>query len=161
MEVKDCSDRLRNHEAGINQLMTDVGTIQKDMDMGPRVAALVGALQQVAPKVMDQENAVRDLTERVGRMESRGGVPSASAASAASAGSRISNSVTSEAALARIGRLEVEVSRLTLELEGEDDDALPHVCGNDVVAGSADADEETSETVDTSPRRFRRASATE
>jgi len=149
MEVKDCADRLREHEAGINQLMGDIATIQGDMDMGPRVAALVGALQQVAPKVMDQEAAVRELHERLGRIESRGSVPAASVD-----GRGGSSPGMSDAALARIGRLEVEVSRLTVEVEGEGEDEMPCVHGNEVV--------ELEETDQPGrPRLTRRASATE
>merc|ERR1712176_254084 len=159
MEVKECTGRLKEHEQSINTLTLEVQTMQKDMEMGPRVSALVGALQQVAPKVMDQENSVRELYERMGRLEvSRG--TGAGVAAAPVLARDVAADDSMPKALARINRLEVEVGRLRVEVEG-DADEMPHIDGTELVdtIDSGDATVEGQARLK-GARLQRRASAT-
>jgi len=98
MDIQDCLRRVTDAEARIGDLAGEVQAAKADVELGPRVAALVEQLKQVAPKVVDQELSVRDLHEKVGRLEVE---------------KRLGEERTAgEHALARIGKLEAEVERI-------------------------------------------------
>lgn len=106
MELEECLRRLSATENKLHAVTADLDVAKADLDLGPRVAALVEQLKQVAPKVMDQEGVVRDLHEKVGKLEvevrmdthTQGGGPARA------------NSVESSMKLSeRLGQLEQEV----------------------------------------------------
>lgn len=98
VDVQECLRRLCDAELRLGDLADDMQSAKADVELGPRVAILVDQLKQVAPKVMDQELCVRDLHEKVGRLEVEKRLGDDRAAS--------------ETALARIGKLEGEVDRI-------------------------------------------------
>lgn len=69
VDLAECVSRLDRTEARLGQLATEVGAVGIDTELAPRVGLLVDQLKQVAPKVVDQEMGLRELTERVGRLE--------------------------------------------------------------------------------------------
>jgi len=105
--IQDCMVRLGSVEAGLEHLGAEFQGVRSDAELAPRVAALVESLKQVAPKVMDQEICVRELHEKVGSLEAK--------AALALESDKKSNAMTT-----RIGRLEVDVTRLKAEVEGSE-----------------------------------------
>lgn len=101
--VEACLDRLRSAEERIRSLADEVAKKGEDSDLAPRVTALVDMLSGVAPRVLEQENSVNQLIEKVGYLE--GKVTAAS-------------DQGKESVIHRIGNLEVIVGRLKMELEG-------------------------------------------
>jgi len=108
MDVQECLRRLDGCEARLGHLAGDMQAAKADVELGPRVAVLVEQLKQVAPKVMDQELSVRDLHEKVGRLE-------AEKVSRCEVERRLTDDRTShELALAKLGKLEKEVDRISM-----------------------------------------------
>jgi len=68
-ELADLKGRVLDVEQRVDRAETSLEESQTDTELAPRVAALVDALQQVAPKVMDQERSVTELHEKVGQLE--------------------------------------------------------------------------------------------
>jgi len=69
IDVQECLRRLHESEAKLESIAQEVQAAKGENELGPRVAVLVEQLKAVAPKVMDQEQSVRDLTEKVGQIE--------------------------------------------------------------------------------------------
>jgi len=69
IDVQECLRRLNESEGKLESITHEVQTARDERELGPRVAVLVEQLKAVAPKVMDQEQSVRDLTEKVGHLE--------------------------------------------------------------------------------------------
>merc|ERR1719247_488738 len=104
-ELKECTSRTSTLEAKLEALCADLQSMRQDVALAPRVAALVDQLKDVAPKVIEQELCVRELLEKVGRLEVE---------------DRMKSTVEqgkSESAAARIVRLEAEVERLAVSME--------------------------------------------
>merc|ERR1712110_876028 len=78
MEMKDCMARLCDSESRIDSIYGELYAIRTDMELGPRVAALVEQLKEVAPKVINQEHSIMDLHEKIGRMDVHGRLAAAS-----------------------------------------------------------------------------------
>jgi len=107
-QVRDVGARICEVEGRVETLEGELQSEQQaargDQELAPRVAALVESLKQVAPKVMDQELCMRELHEKVGHLEARAGL--------------VGDGKAAENMTARLGRLEVEVTRLKTEIEG-------------------------------------------
>jgi len=106
MELQDCLRRLGASEMKLHAMSADLDTAKADLDLGPRVAALVEQLKQVAPKVMDQEGVVRELHEKVGKLEVEVRMDAFSGGGPARANTVESSLKLSE----RLGQLELEVA---------------------------------------------------
>jgi myosin heavy subunit len=65
-EVKDCVGRLAEVEAKLNN---ELASSRNDAGLGPRVADLVDQLKHVAPKVIEQEQSMRELMEKVAKLD--------------------------------------------------------------------------------------------
>jgi len=153
VEMEKCVARLDDSEKRLDTVTSELQKVQMDMELAPRVGALVEQLKQVAPKVMDQEFCVRELHEKVGRLEA--GQVGRSTAGA------------SDAIRARLSKLEVDVARIKSEVEGTVMEAVP---GTEVVAavdeesdasGEDDSDDEVDDLPEAPRRSVRRATATE
>lgn len=83
-------------------------------DITPRVAALVQQLKDVAPKVIDQDACVRNITERLARLEgdARIGVKQGDHGGGGASGTG------HERLVARVCKVEAEVARLHSAVEG-------------------------------------------
>jgi predicted nucleic acid-binding Zn-ribbon protein len=139
LELRDCAARCRSTETRLEEVCGELQAIRMDLELAPRVTALVDQLKQVAPKVIDQEQVVQELHEKVGRMEvrmglgsSRGDLDVSGEVPQAAAGS--SAALDSKAALldslgVRVDWLEVETRRLKEEIEGPGPDA-PGILGS-------------------------------
>jgi len=108
MELQDCLRRLGASEAKLHAMSADLDDAKADLDLGPRVAALVEQLKQVAPKVMDQEHVVRELHEKVGKLEVEVRMDAFSGGGPARANTVESSLKISE----RLGQLELEVATM-------------------------------------------------
>eukprot|EP00933_Yihiella_yeosuensis_P070056 TRINITY_DN7744_c0_g1_i1.p1 TRINITY_DN7744_c0_g1~~TRINITY_DN7744_c0_g1_i1.p1 ORF type:complete len:136 (+),score=32.78 TRINITY_DN7744_c0_g1_i1:165-572(+) len=135
--------------------------------MASRMTALVQALKQVAPKVMEHDSNIKDLAEKVGRVETEMELDRA----VEKASLNISKEVEkqNESILARTSRLEVAVEGISSSLLAEgvavEGERIIYVQGGEVsndlgkdATGNGDVNELPEEDV---PRRGRRASATE
>lgn len=101
---EECSSRLTNTEEQIKFLGEELNMLRADADLAPRVASVVDMLKNVAPKVMDQEMSVRELSEKMGYLEGK-----------------MNTSIESQGNGSlgnRLGNLEVIVGRLKMEIEG-------------------------------------------
>lgn len=107
-QVMECVDRLNESEKRLEALGHDVEQFKTDSQLDTLVVALVEQLKQVAPKVVEHDATVKDLTDKVGKLDSEQKEQQASAAQT----SRI---------VPRLSRLEAEVSRMKAELEGADE----------------------------------------
>lgn len=67
-----CAGRLAQAEARIGALGEELETIRTDLELAPRVAALVAALRDVAPKVIAHEALVGGLQGQVGELAEAG-----------------------------------------------------------------------------------------
>merc|ERR1719253_1737178 len=101
LDMKDCSGRIVELEARSDSLTTEVHSMRADVALAPRVAALVEQLKDVAPKVIEQELCVRELLEKVGRLEVEERMKVTAEQGKA------------ESAVVRIVRLEAEMDRLS------------------------------------------------
>lgn len=98
LSLEECTARLGAAEEKLESMSLDLQAVRSDEELAPRVAALVEALKQVAPKVMDQEISVRELHEKVAHLETKAALS-------------LEPGKASEANLAaRLGRLEAELS---------------------------------------------------
>merc|ERR1719188_1366055 len=104
VELEKCVSRLDESEKRITTVSSELQKVQTDLELAPRVASLVDALKQVAPKVMDQEQSLRELHEKVGRLEAS----RSAAAVAAPAQGAASVASTDTAVRARVSKLEVD-----------------------------------------------------
>lgn len=100
ISLQDQCSRLDAAEDKLDQFTADLQAVKSDSEIGPRVAALVDSLKQVAPKVMDQENSVRELHEKVGQLEAKMSMTAS----------------PSQNHSARLGVVEVDVARLKVLL---------------------------------------------
>jgi len=105
VDVQECLRRLKDAEVRLDELGSDLQSAKGDVELGPRVAQLVEHLKQVAPKVVDQELSVRDLHEKVGRLEVERKMERTS-----------TDERTATETLARIDKLEAEVQHLRAEV---------------------------------------------
>jgi len=69
LDVKDNTGRIGELEVRSDKMRSEVESMRADVALAPRVAALVEQLKDVAPKVIEQESCVRELLEKVGRLE--------------------------------------------------------------------------------------------
>eukprot|EP00440_Ansanella_granifera_P075573 gb/GFBE01082008.1/.p1 GENE.gb/GFBE01082008.1/~~gb/GFBE01082008.1/.p1 ORF type:complete len:568 (+),score=125.24 gb/GFBE01082008.1/:1-1704(+) len=146
-QVKDCSERLSKAEARLEAMFSDLNSLQGDASLAPRVAVLVEQLKQVAPRVMAHEVTLRDVSSKVGKLEVEFEMDHQTIEKTTDFAKQ------SDCMVARIGRLEVEVSRIKAEVEGGD---MPE---------DDDDDDQGGDDVDELPEvgrvRSRRASSTE
>jgi len=104
-EVKECTSRTETLETKLDMLSSELQSMRADVALAPRVAALVEQLKDVAPKVIEQELCVRELLEKVGRLEVE---------------DRMKTTLEqgkSDSSTARIVRLEGAVDRLGVSME--------------------------------------------
>jgi len=104
-------ERLSEQEERLQALSSEMNLLRGDAELIPRVAMLVTTLKQVAPKVMDHELCLRDVLEKVGGLEIQ--LQMERAIDKASDRSQQFDSM-----VARTSRLEVELARITAEVEG-------------------------------------------
>merc|ERR1719221_683864 len=71
---EELSTRCGSAEARLDELVSEVQAIRGDLELAPKVTLLVDQLKEVAPKVIDQEKVLRELHEKVGRVEVRMGL---------------------------------------------------------------------------------------
>jgi len=105
LDLKECSGRICDLEARSEALNSELQSMRSDVVLAPRVAALVDQLKDVAPKVIEQEMCVRELLEKVGRLEVE---------------DRMKNTLEqgkSDSAAARMQRLEADVERLVVTVD--------------------------------------------
>eukprot|EP00929_Paragymnodinium_shiwhaense_P057219 TRINITY_DN28632_c0_g1_i3.p1 TRINITY_DN28632_c0_g1~~TRINITY_DN28632_c0_g1_i3.p1 ORF type:complete len:560 (+),score=129.33 TRINITY_DN28632_c0_g1_i3:129-1808(+) len=126
LEMKSCLLRVSEVEGKIDGVEHDMQTIKSDLELAPRVIALVQQLEGLAPKVIAQENSLKDLHEKVGRMDVAGKLYSGSSMQGSSDvdGGRLKGN-TAE----RLMRLEEQVHRLVGEIEGSCDPGLQNGFG--------------------------------
>lgn len=103
--LEDCAERLKAAEERLDVVHNELQGVRSDTELFPRVTVLIESLKQIAPKVMDQEVCVRELHEKVGHLEAR-------SAMMAEPGQ------PNDALALRVGRLETDMGRLKLEIEG-------------------------------------------
>lgn len=114
LKVMECVARLGIIEGRVHNIEAEVSANRSDGSLAPRITSMVDSLKQVVPKVIDHEAALRDLTEKVGLLQARSSSGGAAGVSAAAGGGG------DDAVAARVGRLESEVGRLRLVVEGEE-----------------------------------------
>jgi len=122
------AERLSASEESIKALTSEMERIgQGDSVLASHVGTLVAQLKQVAPKVMQHDASLRDLSAQAGKLEVELRMEQQALEEARSLG-KLSDSVQ-----ARLTRLEVETDRIRLEVEGSEasdsevDDALAPV----------------------------------
>lgn len=103
VDVQECLRRLCDSESRLDAVTADLQAAQTEAELAPRMAALVEQLKHVAPKVMDQELCVRELHEKVGRLEVEVRMEGSSGAG---------RGLLGDSALARLAKLEGEISRM-------------------------------------------------
>merc|ERR1719189_3086517 len=98
-------------EVRFTAIASQLSNMQSDAELGPRMTVVLESLKQVAPKILEQETTIREINEKVGRLDTkvvmlcdnRGSGPS-------------------DANLAmRLGQMELEMKRLNEAIEGGDD----------------------------------------
>lgn len=147
-EVRDCLTKVRSLEAAIADLHKQKHNCDQDSSLASRMTVLLDQLKQVAPKVMEHETSLRELIEKVNRIEVEVRMDRAMY-EAAAVGKK------SDVMAARLGRLEVEVERIAGEVEGPAEE------------GDDEEDDEVADDKVTKPQELparllhRRASATE
>lgn len=121
------AERLSASEESIKELTSEIERIgQGDSMLASHVGTLVAQLKQVAPKVMQHDASLRDLSAQAGKLEVELRMEQHALEEVRSQG-KLSDSVQ-----ARLTRLEVETDRIRLEVEGSeasdsevDDDPAP------------------------------------
>mmetsp|Transcript_35395 Transcript_35395/g.68213 ORF Transcript_35395/g.68213 Transcript_35395/m.68213 type:complete len:252 (-) Transcript_35395:124-879(-) len=68
VETEFFGERLAQAEARVSALVDDVETMRTDLELAPRVAALVAMLKDVAPKVVAQEDATTELKHEMDQL---------------------------------------------------------------------------------------------
>jgi len=66
-------ERLSHAEARVSALVDDVEVIRTDLELAPRVAALISMLKDVAPKLVAQEDATVELKHKLDQLSARVG----------------------------------------------------------------------------------------
>jgi DNA repair exonuclease SbcCD ATPase subunit len=127
------AERLNASEESIKALTSEIERIgQGDSMLASHVGTLVEQLKQVAPKVMQHDASLRDLTAQAGKLEVELRMEQQALEEARSLG-KLSDSMQ-----ARLTRLEVETDRIRLEVEGsEASDSEP---GDDLAPVSEEAE---------------------
>jgi len=145
------TERLSASEEAVKVLTSEVERMsQGDSMLASRVVALVEQLKQVAPKVMQHDSSLRDLAAQTGKLEVELRMEQQSMEETRNLG-HLSTSVQ-----ARLSRLEVELDRIRLEVEGSETSEASEVEVGDESAPVAE------EAKPLSPlSRTRRASSTE
>jgi len=105
LDVKDCVGRIGDLEARSDRLVSEVHSMREDVALAPRVGALVEQLKDVAPKVIEQEMCVRELLEKVGRLEVEDRMKTTMEQGKA------------ESSAARLMRVEADVERLVVTVD--------------------------------------------
>jgi len=100
----ECTNRLFAAEEKLNAMGNQIVLLQGDSELAPRVAMLVEALQQVAPKVMDQEVCMRNFHEKVGHLDAKVVM--------------LCDQGKANANEHRLGMVEMELRRLCAEIDG-------------------------------------------
>mmetsp|Transcript_74057 Transcript_74057/g.176339 ORF Transcript_74057/g.176339 Transcript_74057/m.176339 type:complete len:561 (+) Transcript_74057:77-1759(+) len=145
LEVRDCVQKVTDLEQKLEVIGGEVVSMRSESELAPRMAALVEQLTEVAPKVLEHEMGIRELSTKVGHMQTemkfdRGDKSGALA----------------ESLKARIGKLEVDVE--TLKEAAEDNGMIP--IGQDASDAVADIAGTAADLL-RPPRNSRRVSATE
>lgn len=108
LSVDDCAARIKVAEERMDVVDAELqGVVRSEAELGPRVARIVDTL----PKVVDQEKCIRELHEKVGDLEARANV-------------MVDRGMAHDQLTSRISRVEVDVNRLKLEIEGVE---APHM----------------------------------
>eukprot|EP00418_Pyrodinium_bahamense_P036817 CAMPEP_0179197346 /NCGR_PEP_ID=MMETSP0796-20121207/98138_1 /TAXON_ID=73915 /ORGANISM="Pyrodinium bahamense, Strain pbaha01" /LENGTH=516 /DNA_ID=CAMNT_0020901765 /DNA_START=193 /DNA_END=1739 /DNA_ORIENTATION=+ len=63
--VQDCAERLNKVERRLQELLSKVDSMGVDLEVAPRVAALVDTLRDVSPKIIYHEAALKQLESKV------------------------------------------------------------------------------------------------
>jgi len=166
-ELQLCKKKLDENEAKFETLSDELQALHTQSELGPRVSSLIEELKQIAPRMINQEQSVRELHEKVGRLEveKKWDKPQESGKThePGKTSDASDESVDTKTILpkydARIGRLEVEVARLVHQIEGEEE--VPPIAGNAENQEAHTNQGETTETIRASFRMGHRASATE
>jgi len=105
LDMRECTGRIDELQARSDQLTSEVESMRSDVALAPRVAALLDQLKDVAPKVIEQESCVRDLLEKVGKLEVEDTMK------------KTMEQGKSESTSARIQRVEADVERLAVQMD--------------------------------------------
>jgi len=105
----ECANRIAAVEERICAMSSQMTLLQGDSELAPRVAALVEALTQVAPKVMDHEACIQEMHQKVGHMDAK-------VVMLCDQGKTGVNEVV----IQRLGMVETEIKRLCAEIDGTD-----------------------------------------
>lgn len=69
MEVKECTERLADLDVRVVSMQADLHNAHSEQQLAPRVGVLIEQLKDLAPKVIEQENSIRELHEKMGRKD--------------------------------------------------------------------------------------------
>jgi len=99
IDVAECLRRLNESEGKLEGITQEVQAAKDEKELGPRLGALVEQLKAVAPKVMDQEQSLKEISQKVGHLEVKINMEGSGGINRANASERIS-------------RLEADMARL-------------------------------------------------
>lgn len=104
LDMKDFSGKMEKLEARSEFLVAEIESMRAEVTTTP-VAALVESLKDLAPKVIEQEACVRELLEKVGRLEVEEKMKTTQ------------EQGRSESTAARMQRVEADVERLIVTVD--------------------------------------------
>lgn len=103
----ECINNIAVMDERLHAMSAQMDALRGDAELAPRVGNLVEALQQVAPKVMDQEVCLQELHQKVGHLDAK----------IIMLCDQNKNQVNEPLNL-RLGVLESEIKRLCAEIDG-------------------------------------------
>jgi len=118
-DIEMCDARLADVEGRIAEISAQVESLLANAEFAPRVSELVEQLKKVAPKVINQEQTMRELHEKVGRLDMQETFAKTAEASANARQVR-PDGPSMETLSARVKRLEEEVARIVADSESSD-----------------------------------------
>jgi hypothetical protein len=123
LQLKEYIVRVTDSEHRMDELVSEVEQLRTNVEVAPRIGDLVESLKVIAPRLIDQEESVRELHDRVGRLDAQSRI--ASSAMDVTGSSTLQATVEVDPEIGRrIRQLESSVGRLTLQMEGEAAPAL-------------------------------------
>jgi len=72
VEASDSSRRFAEIESQVNSFENKIEAIRSDLELAPRVAALVDTLKDVSPKIIEQEEITKNLQQQVSEIQQMG-----------------------------------------------------------------------------------------
>jgi len=149
--LEECLHRVKDSEEKLEQVSRELKILRSDSSVTKHVVALVGTLQEVAPKLIQHDQALRELQTQV---------QDVAVVTGAGDTGHVDELRTLHASMVeRVGRLESEVGRLVEEVEGPvDSGEYPDATGTIAEVGE---DEQEMDNLPAELRKQRRASSTE